>query len=288
MRQGGRKPSRLRTGENKTQRILSNFCCSKRRGLRETFLMTNRCVVNVDEPFRIITASETLLGHMCNAIVGRSILVLCGPWTDSLLFFSAISEASVFKSKSIEIFIRDRTGRKQLCKVICSPSLDISNQLEGCLLIFEIQDEICAPIPRTSVITTSANEQQPDGFTETQTTDSPYTLHLFRRYSKARKGPKTDSCNTIAISRLVLASPAESISVRPRQKPGRFDGRRPPVRISLDTVRALEHLPLVEAARAVGLSVTALSRACRLLGVDRWRARRAPGISPRHGLSPTC
>ena len=225
---------------------------------------------------------------MCNAIVGRSILVLCGPWTDSLLFFSAISEASVFKSKSIEIFIRDRTGRKQLCKVICSPSLDISNQLEGCLLIFEIQDEICAPIPRTSVITTSANEQQPDGFTETQTTDSPYTLRLFRRYSKARKGPKTDSCNTIAISRLVLASPAESISVRPRQKPGRFDGRRPPVRISLDTVRALEHLPLVEAARAVGLSVTALSRACRLLGVDRWRARRTPGSSPRHGLSPAC
>ncbi len=44
-----------------------------------------------------------------------------------------------------------------------------------------------------------------------------------------------------------------------------------------ELLNALEGLPLQQAAAAVGVSVTALKKACRRLGIARWGYRRGAG-----------
>ena len=71
-------------------------------------------------------------------------------------------------------------------------------------------------------------------------------------------------------------------AIRPRRKFGCSENDAEPVFLSKEMLDGLRHMPLLKAAESIGVSATALKRACRRLGVHRWdHHRRPPGFVPR-------
>lgn len=103
----------------------------------------NQCLISSVEPHLFVKVSGPLFGYNCDELQGQSILILCGPWTDSLLLFCAISEACVMKPKIVKLFLRDKAGTKRLCKVSCSPAdTDCRSGLAAaCEILFVSEDE---------------------------------------------------------------------------------------------------------------------------------------------------
>ena len=62
--------------------------------------------------------------------------------------------------------------------------------------------------------------------------------------------------------------------VHPRRKRGQIQNKQAPVYVTQETINMLKRLPLPQAAASIGMSATALQRACRKLGVQRWPFRR--------------
>ncbi len=61
----------------------------------------------------------------------------------------------------------------------------------------------------------------------------------------------TDNCGSIAISQLI-STPADEISIMPRQKRGRSPQRRQPVNITLDILQNLQQYSMAQAAAELG------------------------------------
>jgi hypothetical protein len=187
-------------------------------------LQRQRCLVSDREPFCVIEMSDDLFGYRSQELTGQSIRQLCGPWTDSLLLFCAISEACVMRSKSVELFLRDKAGSKRLCKVVCSPAYSQAGQFEGCMLFFANMDDSGHMSTRRHAVTPEAVRN---------TSSSPPRTHAFQMLTDLATFKETlqyqgkmkelvpnlvfDSSSAISISRL-LAGPEKSISIRPRRK----------------------------------------------------------------------
>jgi len=79
----------------------------------------------------------------------------------------------------------------------------------------------------------------------------------------------------------------KAVRVFPRQRKRNPDVNRPPmqaVTITLDDIQARFDMPLDAAALSLGISVTTLKKACRLLGVVQWPYTRR-GTSYSKSLS---
>ena len=225
-----------------------------------------RCTVSLNEPFNILGTSDLLLGYRRCEIYGRSILTLCGPWTDSLLLLSAISEALVLKPKIVRICLRNRDGGQEFCKVTCAPALGRFDRLEGCVLLFEREGN------DLSISKISISSNRVSSASEKKTWPNVTTTGLCKDSSPSSSS-RVDSCFSISIPQLL--TPEKSLSIVPRQKRGTFPPSRLPVHLALDNIRTIQHLPLNDAADALGISVSAFRKACRELGVGRWPARRS-------------
>ena len=72
------------------------------------------------------------------------------------------------------------------------------------------------------------------------------------------------------------SAPAECHTVFPRRKAGDgiYFSSPQPIVITLDTLHTLKEQPLGSAAEMLGMSPTALKRACRALGIHRWAYQR--------------
>ena len=70
----------------------------------------------------------------------------------------------------------------------------------------------------------------------------------------------------------------KAVSFIPRQRKRNPDVNRPPkqaVTITIDDIQARVDMPLDAAALSLGISVTSLKKACRLLGVGKWPYTRS-------------
>ena len=240
-------------------------------------------IVSANEPYTILEtkAQGRILGYEALNLCGQGVHTLCGPWTDSLLLFSIISEALVMKSNSVRLVLKDRLGRKQWCTVKCLPALGFKGQLEGCSVIIEgeNQDHCFKKSNHFQNVVAASNNTCSGyyyvGLCETgkleTCTQECEGVHNSKHFDEQ------DNSRSIAISRLI-SSPEKSLRIVPRQKRTTLTseshalgpGHRRQVVLNLDIVKSLQLFPLVRAAAAVGLSPTAFKRACLQLGIARW------------------
>ena len=164
------------------------------------------CIVSAHEPHCIIwTANEgQILGYSMAELRGRSVLMLCGPCTDSLLFFTAISQASVLKTSRIPLRLRDKDGRHRCCLVTCSPAVDCAGQLGGSLLSVETTE-----LNEENNLQSTMNNSSSPQLARKQGRKQAKGIQCFDKSSqvvKARGDNRSrDSCRSIAISELISA-----------------------------------------------------------------------------------
>ena len=239
-------------------------------------------VVMGEEPFCVVQMSETIFGYSSDELYGQSILALCGPWTDSLLLFCAISEACVMKSKSVEVFLRDKVGRKRFCKVSCSPAEGRSGYPASCILLFEVIEQR----GQDMVVHTATADEANRPSTSLSWSQRQYSpLHsikdsaIFKEMLQYQGRMKMlvpnlvfDSSSTISIPRL-LAGPERAASIRPRRK-RTMSTRRQPRHGTLNTASPTNNTPGPAPALDAPLSSAALPCPSRQREEDRSTARR--------------
>jgi len=80
------------------------------------------------------------------------------------------------------------------------------------------------------------------------------------------------------------ATSSDPLRVFPRRRYGQLAppvrGTDQPVVLTLETLSAQFHLPLMQAARVLGICPTSVKTACRKFGVDRWPYRRGKHNDP--------
>jgi hypothetical protein len=85
--------------------------------------------------------------------------------------------------------------------------------------------------------------------------------------------------NCIRVREEILATSCEGRCVQvwlfPRRKNGQgatpsTEKGRPPLKVGIESIQPLFGLPQKDAAKALGISLTALKQVCRKLGVVRW------------------
>jgi hypothetical protein len=250
-------------------------------------------LVSAHEPHCIIWSAHQghILGYSREEVCGRSVLILCGPCTDSLRFFTAISQASVLKTSHIPLKLRDKDGSHRCYIASCSPAVDCAGQLKGCLISL-VRTEQTSEQPSMKISSSPVN----DFFTK-QDKKQCTTNDCFKTspsiVKKRGRTRSTDNCRSIAISQLI-SKPTHEVSIMPRQRCGRFPQSRQPVKITLDVLHTLRHCSMAQVAEALGLSLAALKKACKQLGAECPALQRAPrrlaiaqGCAPEHEASGT-
>ena len=109
-----------------------------------------RMIVSFHEPYCIYATemqSGAFLGRTENELHGLSVLDLCGPFTDTELLISAISDAAVWKCNSIIIMFNDTHANQFECFLSSAPYVDDIGHLNGCLLSFSY-----VPLPQPTPI----------------------------------------------------------------------------------------------------------------------------------------
>ncbi|EKX33889.1 hypothetical protein GUITHDRAFT_155915, partial [Guillardia theta CCMP2712] len=80
--------------------------------------------------------------------------------------------------------------------------------------------------------------------------------------------------------------PKKELIIFPRRKAGQLKrdaDNVAPVQLTLQVLEDIANIPLVAAAKKLGISKTALKNACRNLGLDRWPFRRRLEHARQHG-----
>ena len=80
------------------------------------------------------------------------------------------------------------------------------------------------------------------------------------------------------------------LQIYPRRKAGqkkRDSGTGAAVVVTLEVLQSFADIPLVHAAKKLGISKTALKSACRTLGLERWPFRRPLDSQPTPNLPKT-
>jgi hypothetical protein len=197
-----------------------------------------RCLVSNREPFSVIEMSDSLFGYASHEISGQSVLLLCGPWTDSLLLICAISETCVMKSKSVAVSLRDKAGIKRVCTMMCSPAQSMLGNYEWCSLMFEYNETDCEV---QYALQTTRHEIEQSKYRDSissryavpsiQSLRDPAIFKETLQYQGTTKAlvPNLvfDSSSTISIPRL-LTNPEKCLSIRYRRKRDELPVRRHP------------------------------------------------------------
>ena len=226
--------------------------------------MSTRLMTSSFEPFRIFAveaSSFTFLGFRDVELQGQSVLCLCRPWSETplrSLLSEALLNGSVRKTQ-IQLYDKFLTSRNLV--VTCSRVFPCHDLFDGIIMHFECEDE-------------GLQDKQPNYFTP-----ALHKLHPGLRqeaecaaYFQPVGTIKAQLSSRIDETEDGPQEPERAVRIHPRRKAGVI--ATSPVAITLDTIGKLQHLPVHEAALHIGISPTALKRACRKLGVDRWAYRR--------------
>eukprot|EP00291_Cryptomonas_curvata_P027499 CAMPEP_0172211582 /NCGR_PEP_ID=MMETSP1050-20130122/36485_1 /TAXON_ID=233186 /ORGANISM="Cryptomonas curvata, Strain CCAP979/52" /LENGTH=487 /DNA_ID=CAMNT_0012892055 /DNA_START=100 /DNA_END=1559 /DNA_ORIENTATION=+ len=102
-------------------------------------------VVSLEAPHLVVRANEEIRGLLDYSeaeILGRSIKILLGPQTDSIVIHSSIKSASFSKSSIAHVVLYGKIGQCRNVIVSCSPFLDEGGGLSGCLMLLESSEAI--------------------------------------------------------------------------------------------------------------------------------------------------
>jgi hypothetical protein len=254
-------------------------------------------IVSTNDPYSIYATCggcSDFLGYTEAELHRQSIRLICGPWTNVSVLFAAIAEASASKTTIVFLKFRDKFGNPWDLSVQSSPFHDDLGHVNGCILSFEkfknyshfeygccisseINDshDLLSLQPHTSHTNTAAADI---GFFKTCGAATP--THSEPHSPEAYSSPYASETDR----------PGSAVRIHPRRKRGVGpEAQQSAIEVSLETVLALQDLPVHEAAGRIGISATALKKACRKLGVNRWSYRRVPGpppAAPAHAETP--
>ena len=110
-------------------------------GLRNSAQM----IVSVESPNVVLKADpgvHDLLGYTAEEICGRSIKILHGPKTDSVILHSAIKNAAVYQTCTVQATLYGRSGQGRIVMATCSPYQSGDGSFLGCLLEIENSEAI--------------------------------------------------------------------------------------------------------------------------------------------------
>ena len=222
-----------------------------------SLMLEIRMILSVREPYLVLATdvnNSIIFGYEDHQIRGKSILSRCS--ADSIHSLEdGILMASNRQWHSSMLNFYDKTGNIQNYFGMTAPYLDENNMIVGCLLVLKA----------TATEKYRGSEGDICNHTEASFLKSgPESSAVRKKF--AESFAKVDEC------------PSANPSIRPRKKRG-FLQLYPdsPVTVSVETVQNLQHMPQSQAAAHIGISATALKRACRKLGIDRWPFRRLAG-----------
>ncbi len=221
------------------------------------------------EPFTIYAteaSANEFLGFRDVDLHGQSVSCLCGPLTDRRLLAALISEAQLDRSVQAILRLCDKSLIPRKFMVTSAPFYDDSRKMLGAILSFEEDGKLIEAVmdeEPTTLVHSEAKESKSDG----------------KGYYQSK-----GTCAPIRVENQEI-TPVPScqggvVTINARRKLGVC--LPIPVAVSLDTVAKLQHLPAHLAAARIGISLAALKRACRKLGVRRWAYKK----TPRGGPSP--
>ena len=255
-----------------------------------------KLIVSPEYPYRILaTAVSTprILGYLDLEIHGESFFIFSSDSMDVSLISSAILEASNFRTVSFHLRLRDKAGFEQLFHITATPFRGDNGTFMGCMLLLDSRFDV--------PIHPAYPQNCGDGRTRRQ---SPNLMLNKQHFCNAREENYFISVSESHSSHCQYEiqhnqrdlgpdpdADSDSFStILPRRRNG---ANQQPVVVTPATVRRLQSLPIQKAADVIGISATALKRACRRLGVDRWPyhrgapgARTPPAESPPSDLSP--
>ena len=212
-----------------------------------------RIIVSFVVPHNVIATgihNKVILGYADREILGRSILVFCSTLSSEHLT-AAISEASRFRTKSSNFVLCNKQGEPCLVHASTSPYV-ARGELVGCLIEFR-------NAPNFNEFSARASMTEDKG--------SMTRNNFFQSQSTTKTG--IDGMSDSKTSDPIISR------VHPRRKRGQIQiKQQAPVYVTQETINMLKLLPLPQAAASIGMSATALQRACRKLGVQRWPFRR--------------
>ena len=225
--------------------------------------MSTKLVTSSLEPFRILAleASISFLGFRDFELKGQSILCLCRPWSETplrSLLSEALLNGSVRKTQ-IQLYDKFLTSRNLV--VTCSRVFPCHGSADGIIMHFECEDERLQ-YKQPNYFAPALHELHPGLRQEAECAAYFQPVGTIKAQLSSRIDETADG----------LQEPERAVRIHPRRKAGVI--ATSPVAITLDTIGKLQHLPVHEAALHIGISPTALKRACRKLGVDRWAYRR--------------
>jgi hypothetical protein len=256
-----------------------------------------RLIVSFQYPHRICAtgvSTNEFLGYLDRELHGHSLLMFCLLSTDMDLIVSAISEAAMSRSMSFTAWLRNKQGFSQLYSMTTFPFWGDGGELVGCM--FLLQRSSLRPSDNCGFIgigSTAGNLVPP--------ATEALCLGQGQKYFMGNNTSshfKEWNCQASLFSQNFPSIKTQSDEYRPDASstvlPRRRCGSRPnPVVVTPDTIQSLQCLPVHKAADVIGISATALKRACRRLGVRRWpyhrgtsKAVHGPGLGaqpgPRH------
>ena len=285
-----------------------------------------KVIVSCADPF-VVYATEThvkiLLGFQDSELLGRSVLCLCGPWSDRQKISSLILGAKNGAVSKAALSLCNKYG-DPWDVVITSAPYRLGTEFAA-ILLFEGDGITCDLIPETFpgqppakfrkencqrttsvgydkkeckcvVPTHFSKEHVPQTNSVTNASDSSshnkagglLRLSNHRNIRSINDVSAADLHHTENPPTVGLDSHG-LVKVNPRRKRGEYVPPAPAqqVTVSLDLLKHLQQFPIQLAAAQIGISSTALKHACRKLGVHRWEYRRAPGVpAPPHRPAP--
>ena len=102
-------------------------------------------VVSLEVPHLVIRSNSGirgLLDYNESEILGRSIKILLGPQTDSIVIHSSIKSSSFLKSTVAHVVLYGKMGQCRNVIVSCSPFHDEGGSLTGCLMLLENSEAV--------------------------------------------------------------------------------------------------------------------------------------------------
>jgi hypothetical protein len=245
-----------------------------------------RLIVSFEYPHRIIAtevASNEFLGYLDVELHGHSLMILFRLSTDIELTLSAISEAAMLRSTTISACLRNKEGLNQMFSMSTFPFRGHEGTLVGCMILFGSNSSTAMRNCCNSIPT----------WTSDSPSSEPFCLdhdHNYFTRDHASSHSQERSCQVSLLVANCTRATANcdnqdaSSTVLPRKRCG---DRPNPVVVTATIIQTLQSLPIHKAADVVGISVTALKRACRRLGVHRWPYHRG-SPKPTSGQPGRC
>ena len=212
-------------------------------------------IVSVPVPHSILAIdarNAEILGYRGSELFGMSILLLCEPFSIPHLE-SVVSEAFLLNDSTRSIEFCDKWGSRHRYFASTSPHFEENETIASCLL-------------------TLKSNLGADDLAAISQSDFIWNVDGFEKGSSGISKIQQEIVNEKMIP-----------TIWPRNMRKRLHSDDPsPITVTLDTIKAWQHLPQHQAAMCIGVSKTALKNACRKLGLERWPYKRLCGPESCH------